>query len=125
MITAEQLQANLAHCTGTEQWYQHPLGIHYTDGVKMVADKAEAYWLIDEIASYQRENLIQHNRALREFQLWTLTVHANLSATLVCYPDSPETCEPAMSQHIKFTDFPLREIKLYVENGTLLLPSEH
>jgi hypothetical protein len=32
---------------------------------------------------------------------------------------------PAITQRIPITDFPLESVKLYVEGGVLLLPSEH
>jgi hypothetical protein len=41
----------LAGFMGTEQWYRHPIvkNTLYTDGIKYVAQKAGAYWLIDEM----------------------------------------------------------------------------
>jgi hypothetical protein len=32
---------------------------------------------------------------------------------------------PIITQQIEWTDFPLPSIRLYVERGVLLLPSEH
>ena len=45
-------KSDLAQFTGSEQWYRHGLvrSILFTDGAKYVADKAGAYWLLDEIA---------------------------------------------------------------------------
>ncbi|PZD70178.1 hypothetical protein C1752_17193 [Acaryochloris thomasi RCC1774] len=125
MITAEALQQNLAHCTGTEQWYRHPLGITYTDGIKILTEDAQCMWLVDAITSHQKSYQIIYNPDLQEFQLWLLKVNEDRSAILACYEDSPSTCEPAISQLIPSTDFPMQEIKLYMEQGTLLLPSEH
>ena len=114
-----RLDSELANFTGTENHYRHWLGILFTDGVKFLADRAGAYWLIDAIASWQPEI----PRAEREFQLWELTVGEDRSATLEVRPDSDQ---PAIiNQRIQYTDFPLRLIKLYVENGVILLPSEH
>ena len=41
--------------TGTEVWYRHSLirKILYTEGIQYPAEKAGAYWLIDEIAFSQ------------------------------------------------------------------------
>ncbi|ABW33389.1 DUF6876 family protein [Acaryochloris marina] len=125
MITAEDLQAELAHCHCSESHYQHWLGIRYTEGVKTLAEKGECFWLLDAIASYQRVRLIKCNPNLQEFQLWLLTVNDGHSAVLACYEDSPSTCSPVITQDIPFTDFVLPEIKLYVEYGVVLLPSEH
>lgn len=125
MITAEDLQIELAHCHCSESHYQHWLGIRYTEGVKTLAEKGECFWLLDAIASYQRVRLIKCNPNLQEFQLWLLTVNDDHSGVLACYEDSPSTCSPVITQDIPFTDFVLPEIKLYVEYGVVLLPSEH
>ena len=125
MITAEQLQAELAQCYGSETVYKHWLKILYTEGIKTLADEAQCMWLVDAIASHQKSYQIIYNPDLQEFQLWTLTVNEDKSAVLACYEDSPSTCEPVITQLIPFTDFPMPEIKLYLEQGTLLLPSEH
>ncbi len=58
---------------------------------------------------------------LRDFQFWKLVV-TGTSAVAICYRDIDDE---AFRQEIKFTDFPLPEISLYVEGGVLLLPSEH
>ena len=46
----------------------------------------------------------------------------DLSADLVC-TDGNEVI--VSSERIAFTDFPLPEIRLYVTNHTILLPSEY
>ncbi len=53
-------ESELAQFTGTEYWYRHAFkrSITYTDGVKYVAEKAGAYWLIDEISLYFTNNVI-------------------------------------------------------------------
>lgn len=123
-LTAPELQEQLAHCHCSETHYKHWLGILYTEGVKTLAEGGECYWLLDAIASYQPGRVIKNNPNLQDFQLWTLTVNSDDTAVLACYEDSPSTCEPAITQDISSTDFPLKAIKLYVENGVLLLPSE-
>ncbi len=49
-------QAELAQFTETGDWYRHSIArnVHYTDGMLFVAERAGAYWLIDEIALAQR-----------------------------------------------------------------------
>ncbi len=110
---------NLDQFTGTENYYRHGSGLLYTDGVKYVAEEGKAYWLIDAIASYQRE---LKSERLREFQLWELRVQ-DRQGVLTCKEDSD--CPEVVRQEIEFTDFPLDYIKLYVESGVVLLPSEH
>jgi len=65
---------------------------------------------------------------LREIQFWTLKVNGCPdgqhfeSATVVCERDSGDI---AFQQTIEATDFPLREIEIWVGNGVMYLPSEH
>ena len=113
---------NLEQFTGTENYYQHWLGIHYTDGVKYLADEAAAHWLIDAIASWQSSPQVKQDRMLQEIQFWKLRVNSDQSATLTCERDSDDV---ALTQEIEFTDFPLEEVRLYLSNGVLLLPSEY
>jgi hypothetical protein len=78
------LTANdLRQFTGTELWYRHSLNrnVLYTDGVRYVADKGGAYWLIDEIALAQ---CYQPKVMKQEFQLWKLTVSEDSAALLTC-----------------------------------------
>lgn len=113
-------EADLRQFTGTENIYRHALVRHirYTDGAQHVAEAGEAYWLLDKIACAQLEPKI----AAEPFQLWTLTVRDDLSAELTCSDGNGTTVS---TERIGFTDFPLREIKLYVVDSTILLPSEY
>ncbi|MEG4424883.1 hypothetical protein QUA98_11070 [Microcoleus sp. D3_18cC1] len=133
MMDAETLEKNLQHCSGSEQYYKHWLGLLYTDGVKYLAENAQAYWLIDAIASHQpRANRIHR---LTEFQLWFLHVgkehefikpRGNNDAVLTCWEDTPtKETKPGIIQQIPYTDFPLKEIKLFLQEKVLLLPSEN
>ena len=113
--------ADLNQFTSTTQYYKHCLRqFIYTDGVKYLAEKANAYWLLDAIASHQPQLLKDHE--LKEFQHWKLTMSADHTAQLVCFRD---TDEPVLAQHIEFTDFPLNEVRLYLVKKVLLLPSEY
>jgi hypothetical protein len=106
-------KSDLNQFIGTEQYYRHPSGLQYTDGIKYLAEKAGAYWLIDLIASYQPR--------LEGFQLWQLEVSENVGI-IACRADSGL---PALvSQTIEYTDFPF-DIDVYVCDGVLLLPSEY
>lgn len=128
---AAEVKQVLACCTGTETLTRHWTGaIKYTKGIHLLAEKAGAFWLIDAIASHQVSPRIRRNRSLQEFQLWQLKVvsreHAGPDqpmAVLTCRCDSDTPI--VVKQDIEHTDFPLDEIKLYVEGGVLLLPSEH
>ena len=113
-------ESDLAQFTGSEHAYRHPFGIAYTDGVKFMAERADAYWLIDAIASYQAS---LKGPILKVFQVWQLVVHDDRSATLTVRADSDQ--EPAITQEISYTDFPLGEVKLWVSGGMLMLPNEY
>lgn len=114
---------DLYQFTGSLTRYRHPLfGYCYTEGVRYVALRAGAYWLLDAIYSWQTE-LAAHEIDLSAFQIWTLTVSKDQTAVLTCQADSdqPEVAR----QEIEYTDFPLDEIRIYVIDGVMLLPSEY
>ena len=113
--------ADLAQFTGSEHWYRHGINrdVLFTDGAKYVADQGGAYWLLDEIAIIQPYDA---RVAAEEFQVWTLKVRDDRTATLTC-DDGNGTI--VFSKEIEFTDFPLPEITLWFANNTIYLPSEH
>ena len=114
---------NLDQFTGTENYYTNPFyPFEYTDGIKYLAENGGAYWLLDAIASWQKEPIIKSNQDLSQIQFWRLKVNPDNSAVLTCERDTDET---VITQKIPFTDFPLREITLYLCDGVLLLPSEY
>ena len=112
--------SDLAQFTGTDHWYRHNLvpNVTYTDGVKFMAEKCGAYWLIDEIALAQA---FEPRVKAEEFQVWELIVTES-TATLSCDDGNGNV---VLSKHIPCTDFPLYTIDLWVEGGVILLPSEH
>ena len=115
-------EADLAQFTGTSTYYQHSLGVQYTDGVRYLAEHAGAYWLIDAIASWQIDPRVHRDPMLQQIQFWKLVVNDDRSALLVCERDEGDI---AVSQEIPFTDFPLKQVRLYFQNGVVLLPSEY
>jgi hypothetical protein len=116
-----ELENALAYFTGTEAYHRFsPLSkLVLTDGVKYLADKTGAYWLMDIIASYQQKCM--KDEMLRDFQLWTLKVKDD-EGVVTCERDTDDV---AFQQKIPFTDFPLAEISLYCINGVILLRSEY
>jgi len=112
------LKEELEQFTGTINYYRHPLGIYYTDGVKYLADRAGAYWLIDNIVAWQVEEKVKR----APFQIWELKVKDNEGMLTM----KEDTNEPELvRQKIPFTDFPLEYQKLYLVDGVLMLPSEY
>jgi len=112
-------EADLTQFTGTTRYYPHWLGLKYTDGVKFLADRAGAYWLVDLIALHQPNCL--KDPMLQVIQFWKLKVE-NQSGVLTCERDEGDVY---LSERISFTDFPLDNITLYLSSGVLYLPSEH
>lgn len=88
-----------------------------TDGILMLAEATGCYWFLDVIGSYQS------NRKLdQSFQVWKLIVNTkNDSAIVQGYNDTTLI----ITQEIPYTDFPLEELKLYLMDGVILLPSEY
>ncbi len=114
------LRAELRQFTGSEEFYRHFTNVLiYTEGVKYLCARGRLYWLVDLIASLQTRAL--KDRALREFQLWELRI-ANGKAVLVCLRDSDDQ---AFRVPLKFADSALDFVRLYLQDGTLMLPSEH
>ena len=116
---------DLVQFTGTEEYYRHFMGIVYTDGVHYLMENGAA-WVIDAIASYQGSPKLRKGM-LAEFQLWELRVDLEeKTGLLTCKADSD--CPPVIMQRFEFTDFPLAELKLYVEasgsSRVCMLPSE-
>jgi hypothetical protein len=119
--TSKLNEADLAQFTGTENWYRHGINrnVLFTDGAKYVADQGGAYWLLDTIAICQRH---EKRVAAEPFQVWTLKVRDDQTASLVCGDGNDNI---VYTQHIEFTDFPLDEIALWFANNVIYLPSEH
>lgn len=119
--TAAALEADLAQFCGTDNWWRHWTGrITYTDGVKFLAEKSGAYWLIDLVASYQTPRLRRE-----EFQIWTLTVDREQSPPAVATCQSDTDKPLLVRQEIEHTDFPLAAITLWLVKGVLMLPNEY
>lgn len=116
---------DLSQFRGSDNFYKHWLGLIYTDGVKYLAEKAGAYWLIDAIVSHQPK--ARRNPMLRDFQIWKLERYKKAGAKLTCWKDSGPGEEPLITQRIEYTDFPFEAVGdfcIYVENGTACLADE-
>lgn len=100
--------------TGSETVYKYSFGLVITEGAKAMADKFECYWMLDVIASYQQ-------KVKDDFQVWSLK-RFGICATVEC---SDGNGNIYVRQQIPFTDFKPDEAVLWVEFGTILLPSEH
>lgn len=109
----------LGYFTGSEEFHRYGPKLVYTDGVKYVCEEGEAWWILDLINSYEL-----HVKPVieEEFQVWRLQVDLETKEAKMICDDGNDNI--IITQRIPFTDFPLKEIKFYYENGILMLPSE-
>jgi hypothetical protein len=119
---AIELERGLNMFSGTEHWYQHFVPkVLFTDGIKFLADEAKAYWFIDLIASWQTDKKV----AKESFQVWIIRVDGH-KAVVTCEDGNGNV---VASQDIPYTDFPLKELKVYLEDDgehkVILLTGEH
>jgi hypothetical protein len=123
-MSAEELAEGLDNFCGSDVFYKHwTNALSFTVGVKFLADNGGdqgAYWLIDAIASHQKRCM--KDAMLCEFQLWTIE-HQEIGkgCDLICWRD---TNDEAFRQSIEYTDLQHIDLKLYVENRTLMLANE-
>ena len=118
---AQYLESQLRNFCGTENWYRHPLfrQFLYTDGVQFLGYEAGAYWLIDMIFGFQREQKAVRNEP---FQTWDLIKGENNKATLTCGDGNNNI---VFTHDLTYTDFPLDKIRLFLIDNVLLLTSEY
>ena len=102
---------------GTETYYKHWTKRVYTDGIKEMAERFKAYWLIDVVFSYQDKKI-----GSIPFQVWEITSTGD-KATVEMKEDTDQPI--LVSQKIGFTDFPEGMLKMYLIDNVLLLPSEY
>lgn len=112
------IRATLAGFHGGDTIYRHPLfrRFLYTEGAQYVAEACGAYWLLDSIFAKQGLPAV----AREEFQVWKLTTN-NDRGLLTCEDGNDRE---VLREDIQFTDFPLPELTLWLENYTLMLPGE-
>ena len=117
-------ESDLTQFCGSSEFFQHwTKRLIYTEGVRYMAEHGGAYWLINAVASCQPDKRITSRPDLVDFQPWELAVAEDKTATLTMRGDLDQPA--VITQEIPFTDFPLEQIKFYVCNGTLMLPSEY
>ncbi len=132
-FTPSQLLTELAGFSGGDLFYRHPLNrsVIYTEGVRFLAETAEAHWLIDAVTSYfgspEMQAATSADGRLESLQFWRLEVREDHTAELTARAD--DGVEPFITQTIEWTDFPLPKVDIWAgfngEGWTLYLPSEH
>ncbi len=119
--------------TGTQGYTRlTPWPMMVTDGAMFLAENADCFWLLQEIAGLQSLPTIRRDKMLRDYQFWKL-VKDGERARLICERDAGDV---AFTKIIPFTDFPFDSVPepaLWVaptelEGKTvqvMYLPSEH
>lgn len=119
MSPEEKLRRELDQFTGTSQYYRLTMTpLKSTDGVKFLADNAECYWLISDIAIAY----LHLQKKGKDTPFWTFTVNKDGTGVLVGEYDSGVV---NYKKKYEFTDFPLQSIKLWIFDNVMLLPSEY
>ncbi len=122
METPERIRNALAYATGSEKvWrlFRNRDDFFITEGVMVMADMTEAWWLLTAIASYC---LTDPNVREESFTDWTLT----LDGTKAHLTGGDGDDRTLVEQEIPYTDFPLPEgITLFKVDDVLMLPSEY
>ena len=125
MENPEAIREMLAQATCTDHyWRAFPENdkFLFTDGAKFMAEMCEAFWLITAVFSWQIDSRVKKEA----FQVWILRFvdrEKGGDALLICEDGN---YKELARQEISYTDFPLPEgIKLYLDGGVLMLPSEY
>lgn len=120
MKSKEEILNIINHSDGTDMYHKYSPFLGFpvaTDGVIALAEAAGCFWILDIIGSYQTNEKLDP-----AFQVWQMEVnHADSSAVVRGFNDT----ELIITQEIPFTNFQLDELKLYLIDGIILLPSEY
>lgn len=117
-ITAAQLRTELAQYYGTEHYYKHQLSksMVYTDGARAFAQLAEAYWLLDIIAT-------EIAPLLKTEDFLSIEVMVAKDKARIHVDDGNQAM--LYKKSISYTDCPAGEWMFFLTNNVLMLPSEY
>lgn len=122
--TAAEIESALAQFRGEGETYTKvsifPGAPVATDGVVYLFEACEAFWLGDIICAAQP--VCRRDPSLRGMQFWQIDTDVEAKRCVVtCFRDEGD---PAFKKKIGYTDFPLKQAKIWVENGVMMLPGE-
>lgn len=104
----EKVKEYMAHCNGTNEYHQYNqfyASALITDGVMLVCEEFEAFWMIDLILFYQTIKFKQKNLENgNSLQYWTLEVKDDVG---LAYMEFAYGNKREIEQKIPFTDFPV------------------
>lgn len=126
MENHKNLNDHLNQFCGTVNYYKHPLGFHYTDGVQHVASQYATYWLLADIGTYIRQNpKLMQNYAFISWTLKRCKGKDSLPDDSFFLTAEDGNYNKLFQTTISYSDFPADHLNLWFEAGVLLLPSEH
>jgi hypothetical protein len=124
METLKNANADFAGSNGTEDYYRHHLTqFIYSQGIKDIAERYQAYWLIDFILNLNKVQKI----ANEEFQIWILSrVFDDLQekTNIFSLEMNDGNGNVIFNSRIPFSDFNADIVTMYFENSVLYLPEE-
>ena len=120
-INAKELMLSLRQHTCTEFYHEHRtignIKVLLTDGVHYLREKAQCYWLVDVILSWQ------YKLHKESFQVWSIKKIGNKGWDIIAEDGNKKQL---VFQRISYSDFPVEDgIILYYNEGVLMLPSEY
>lgn len=116
MITSEKLNDIFNMSTGTENYYlMRPLKQKYTDGVKEVAERASASWLISDICVILT--------ALKRTDFTSIKLFVKDGKARLLFTDG--NYGKLYEQKYNYTDFPEGEWGFFYVDGVLMLSTEY
>jgi hypothetical protein len=114
---ADAIRAELAQFICSATLYRHRLGLHSTEGVRHLAERCAAFWLIELIGCFLPD--VRRDRKCRDFWVWRLRVRPGCEADLTCDDGDGRVIA---RQHLSFTDFPLPAAAPSCARGTPAAP---
>jgi len=105
---------------GSENFYRHRVAkkFTYTQGVREMVNKCEAYWLLDLIISHQVHDKVNKE----EFQVWDLKRVEGNQFTILATDGNHNK---VTSQEIPFSDFPYDLATIWLVDDCMILPCEY
>lgn len=116
-MESNKLKQELEQFTGTLQYHKLTVfNLLATDGVAFFVDKAEAFWLIDDIACIKNINLE------KESFIVVKAISKNNKARVI-YEDG--NYNKLHKMDYDYTDLPEGRWKFFIQNNVIMLPSEY
>jgi hypothetical protein len=110
--------SDYAGFTGTMNYYKDNMGINVTDGVRDFQTRAEANWLVSDIAV-----IVKAEPKVRKQDFVVVNVKATDDKAVATYEDGNGNV--LFTQKYKYTDMPKGDWKFYFRDNVLMFPSEY